>query len=84
MKNIKFQDEEYLFGGDSLDESGFIAKREVFENGECSYAHYYPDQGVMRFQERIGGREDIEILGNATVGEPDLLNMLTHPSWERP
>lgn len=64
MKRIKFRGEEYLFGGDSLDESGFISKQEDFQNGRVSFAHYFPGQGVMRFREQIGRREDIQILGD--------------------
>jgi hypothetical protein len=87
MKTIRFKGTEYLFGGESLEESGFIAKQEDYENGICSYAHYFPEQGVMRFQEQIGTREDIEIVSDAMVDVKDpldsILNVLTHPSWTR-
>jgi len=86
MKNIRFKGEEYLFDGDSLDEEGFIAKREDFENGICSFAHYFPDQGVMRFGDQIGTRADIEILGDAhaEIDGDAIANVLFHPSWTRP
>jgi hypothetical protein len=88
MKTIKFKGEEYLFGGDSLDEDGFIAKREDYENGVCSYAHYFPDRGVLRFMQKIGERDDIEVIGD---GEADvnfgeaITNMLTpgRGGWPR-
>jgi hypothetical protein len=69
VKTIRFKGEEYLFGGDSLDEDGFIAKREDYENGVCSYAHYFPDRGVLRFREKIGERADIEIIGDGDDAE---------------
>jgi hypothetical protein len=79
MKTIKFNGEEYLFGGDSLDESDFIAKVEDYENGACSYAHYFPERGVLRFGQQIGTRDDIEIISDCDV-EPNLdvalLNMV--------
>ena len=65
MKNIRFKGQPYLFGGNSLDEDGFIATPEQYKNFEVSYAHYFPSSGVLRFQEKIGDREDIEILDNA-------------------
>jgi hypothetical protein len=81
MKSIRFKGREYLFSGNALDEKGFIATRTQFENGHPSYAHYYPDNGVLRFGEKIGDREDIEILGDAEAGmKPGaLLNMLNWP-----
>ena len=81
MKGIRFKGREYLFSGNSLDEKGFIATRTQFENGHCSYAHFYPGEGVLRFGEKIGDREDIEILGDAEAGmKPGaLLNMLNWP-----
>ena len=86
MKNIKFKGEEYLFGGNSLDEDGFIAKREAFEAGVVSFAHYSVEQGVMRYKQRIGSRNDIEIISdaddNAPVSVERLINILTHPSWK--
>lgn len=64
MKLIKFEGQEYVFGGDSLNESGFIATKEQFENYQCPFAHYFPGRGVMQHGERIGGWRDIKILGN--------------------
>lgn len=88
MKAIKFKGEEYLFGGDSLDEDGFIAKREDYEKGIVSYAHYFPDRGVLRFMRKIGDREEIEVIGegeaDVQIGEA-LTNMLTpgRGGWPR-
>lgn len=84
MKTVKFRGEIYLFGGESLDEGGFIATREAYENGLASYAHYLPDIGIFRYGEKIGERSDLEIVGETNT-EVDfktaLVNILTHPSW---
>jgi hypothetical protein len=68
---IHFKGEEYCLLAESLDESGAIAPMEhCDERGELrpecfleeSFAHYYPDRGIMRFGNVIGSREDIEVL----------------------
>src|SRR5437879_4186436 len=84
VKMIRFKGEEYLFGGESLDEDGFIGTKEAFESGIASYAYYFPSRGVLRHGTAIGTREDIEILGEANVTPNDeaLMNVLTHPSWD--
>lgn len=85
MKTITFKGEEYVFGADSLDEPGFIAKRKDFEQGRCSFAHYFPDErGVMRLHKQIGSRKDIQITGDSDVapgGIRAMLNMLF--DWSR-
>lgn len=65
MKRILFKGKEFLFGGDSLEESGVIASREEFENFTISYAYYLRGCGVMRFNRKIGEKEDIQIIGDA-------------------
>lgn len=62
IKRVKFNGHIYLFGGQSLDESGFIATEEQFANFRESFAHYWPDQGVLRFRRKIGTREDLELM----------------------
>ena len=66
---IKLQETEYWLLADSLDEDGAIAPLDhCDENGniveflELSYAHYYPERGVLRFGNKIADREDIEII----------------------
>ncbi len=86
MKNIRFQGREYLFTGDSLEEGGSITTAEAFSEGTCSYAHLMRDGTVMRFGDSIGHRDEIEVLGDAKEPDVDLVslvNMLTHPSWEK-
>lgn len=58
---IKFKGEVYLLIGD-LDKGGSITTKEAYENFEISYAHLFSDGRVMRFNEQIGTRDDIEIL----------------------
>lgn len=81
-----FQGQEYiLVNSTGNDREGAITTAEWFENGEASYAHLFGDGTIMRFQEVIGTREDIEWLGQVEV-EPKaeaLFNTLTHPSWEK-
>jgi len=67
MKEILFKGKKYLFGGESLDENGFIATKYQYENFLCSFAHYYSDKGVNRFGEFIGTRKDIKILGEKDI-----------------
>ena len=59
MKTILFKSQEYLFGGDSLNESGFIATKEQFDNFQESFAHYFPEVGVLRYGQKIGEAKDI-------------------------
>lgn len=55
MRWVEFKGEKYLFGGSSLDESGFIATQEQYQTGQCSFAHWYPkENAVNRFGKPIG------------------------------
>lgn len=83
MKEILFKGKKYLSDIESLDEKGFIATKYQYQNGLCSYAHYYPDLGVLRFRDKIGRREDIKILKDVNV-EPEshaFDTLLTSKSW---
>ena len=84
---IRFQGNDYIFVGERGETQGPIATPEAFARGECSYAHLFSDGRVLRFQEQIGTRADIEWLGEDVEVAPKadvLLNMLTHPSWDGP
>lgn len=66
---IRLHGEEYWLLAASLAEAGAIAplwhcdeEGELIEWTEISYAHYYPDHGVMRFHEKIADPSDIEII----------------------
>jgi hypothetical protein len=64
---IRFQGNEYLFIGTSLDEDGAIATAEDYAAGKCSYAHLMEDGRIMRFRQQIGIRSDIEVIGRDTT-----------------
>ena len=91
MMKIEFQGEEYLFGGDTLEEGGFIAKPEAYIQGKCSYAHLLTGGEVRRFGDTIGHRTEIKVLDYNCPDPSDslsdneridsMLNMITHPSW---
>lgn len=67
---VKFQGKEYwLLEG--LNESGPLAYlHQCDENGtldwdcafDASFAHYWPETGVMRYGEKIGTKEDLEVV----------------------
>lgn len=65
---VKFKGEEYWFLGDSFDEDGAIAPLEhCDEKGNiiyigASFAHYFVDQGIMRYRQKIGVKEDFEVI----------------------
>ena len=65
MLTIRFQDQEWLFLGDSLDESAAITAEADYRTGNESFAHYFPwDGGVIkRHGQVIGHRADIAIIG---------------------
>lgn len=66
MLKIIFKGKRYIFFGNSLEnEDGAISTAKMYRNGEQSYAHYYPKNGgeIFRFQEKIGTRKDIKVLG---------------------
>jgi hypothetical protein len=90
MKLVRFKGVEYLFGGESLDQDGFVATREQYESGEASFAHWFLDRGLMQHGKKIGSREDLELIGEAEAqcgGNYPLgaiVNILTHPSWNAP
>ncbi len=58
---IRFKGRKYLLIG-SLDD-GAIATAKQYANGDCSYAYLMPDGKIMRYNEQIGTRDDLEFLG---------------------
>lgn len=44
---------------DHCDEKGEILPEAVFQD---SFAHYFIDQGIMRYREKIGDKEDLKIV----------------------
>ena len=95
MLKIEFQGAPFLFIGDSLDESGPITTVEKFKAGQASFAHYWPQPGsngiVKRFNELIGVRADIQVIGPAEAIEMTVIEVLEcldnmlggDPEWRR-
>ncbi len=61
IRQITFQGREFILIGDT---DGAITTREAYSTGRVSYAHLLPDGNIIRYQKKIGTRED------ATFGEP--------------
>lgn len=79
---IKFKGNEYLLIG-NLAEGGAIATQEQYENFERPYAYLFETGEIMRFNEIIGHREDIEVIGKV---EPNLkldrfIDEMFNPTW---
>lgn len=66
-KKIKFKGKVYYLIGGDLENGGPIATRYQYEHGLLSYAHLLPDGQVKRFNEVIGTREDVKVIGEATL-----------------
>ncbi len=85
MKRIRFKSNDYILVGDGAD--GAIATEEQYHNGLTSYAHLFPSGEVKRYGEVIGTIEDVEFLGDAELGEPNLLTFMrgfaTDSNWDR-
>jgi hypothetical protein len=83
---IRFQGREFVLTSNMM--SGPIATPEAYADGEASYAHLFKNGEIKRFGELIGTKDDIEVLGPSTVdinnAAEGIVNMFTHPSWERP
>lgn len=60
---IVFKNKHYFLIDGDLEKGGAIATKEQYENGECSYAHLYPDGNIRRFNEIIGTKDEITIEG---------------------
>ena len=78
MQRIKFKGEEYLLVDNS------ITTIERYKSGTVSYARIRDDGIVMRYQEKIGDKEDIEFLEEIEDIEmtPDgIRDMLLGKSW---
>ncbi len=60
VQKIKFKGLDFILIMPEDDDSA-IATIEAFQKGECSYAHFYRDKGVIiQLQNQIGTTEDIE------------------------
>ena len=61
MKRVRFQGREYFLVGET---EGPIATEEEYVNGRCSYAYLTASGEILRFNQKIGTRRDIEIIGD--------------------
>lgn len=66
---VKFNDTEYWFMGDSLKEDGPISEIDrCDEDGNPldyfseSYAYYFPNQGVLRYREKICDVKNVKLI----------------------
>jgi len=59
---IRLFGNDYVLVGD-LETGGAISTVEQLENFECSFAHLKSNGDIMRFQTKIGTRDDIELVG---------------------
>lgn len=85
VPRISFKGNEYLLIGD-LVKGGAIATPAQYEFGDASFAHLNND-GVWRFGERIGCKDDLEVLGFSPLPtqSPDAwVKALFGIGWERP
>jgi len=62
---------DYLLIGD-LKNGGAIATEEQYRNFDCSFAHLNKNGNIIRFEEIIGTREDIELPGKDTHVEIEI------------
>lgn len=58
VQEIRFNGLAFIITG--TDKHGPIATKKQYQNGECSYAHLYPDGRIVQFNKQIGTVEDIE------------------------
>ncbi len=79
MLNIRFHGTDYVLVGDSLEEGGAIATVETYVHGHVSYAHLFPDGQILRFQQPIGTKADIDVLGPAE--EPEVADDFGVNMW---
>ena len=85
MIAIEFEGRPYVLIGRT---EGAITTPEDYRQGQCSYAHLYPDGTIMRFGQAIGTRADIvfgqEIPEPGPIFYGAWVNLLSHPSWVGP
>jgi len=81
---VRFQNQEFLICG-SLEQGGPIATREQYANGSPSFAHLFANGVIMRLQEVIGSRKDLEIIGEEEEPEVSddgvMLKLLIGDGW---
>lgn len=63
---VRFKDMDYVLIG-SLDKGGAIALESDYQNFSPSFAHLMPDGKILRYQQWIGNREDLEVLSDGKM-----------------
>lgn len=83
VQKIKFKEQEFILSSPKANDSP-ITTVKTFQNGECSYAHLYRDNGkVMRFHKQIGTIDDIEFgeFIEIEIHEAEFVNGILGQSW---
>lgn len=76
VQEIQFQGKDFILTSPNGSDSP-IATIKEFQNGDCSFAHFYRGSGkIMRFHEQIGTIDDIEF-GEFIDIEVDILEVIT-------
>ena len=84
MLKIRFQDREYEFIGDSLNDGGSIAAPGDYERGRCGFAQLQTNGDILRYGKVIGTINDIKIIKEVDYPKTKIsafFNMLFDPSW---
>ena len=78
MMTIRFQNKDFVFTGEDLEAGGAITTLDDYENGRRSYAYLCESGKIKRFNQVIGSREDIEIVGECepNVGIHSFIGLL--------
>jgi hypothetical protein len=89
MLRIRFQDQDFLFAGDSLEQGGPITTDEAFGNGTASYAHLFKDGIVRRVGKKLGTVDQIQVIGKVDIEDVEpqdygraIHNVFCDPSWD--
>ena len=75
---IRFQNKDFVFTGEVLEAGGAITTLDDYENGRRSYAYLCESGKIKRFNQVIGSRDDIEIVGECepNVGTHSFVGLL--------
>jgi hypothetical protein len=63
-QKVRFQGEEYIICGGTVESGGAIATPEQYRSFSPSYAHLLSDGRILRLGQQIGTRDDLEVLGD--------------------
>ena len=88
VQRVKFQGRDYILMSPD-DSNSALTTEDDFLAGRASYAHvYFETKDIVRFHERLGSTDDLELGERYHFDMPDILDalfgMLTDPSWDGP